>query len=200
MLWCGKLITCIFLLPHVVRCFSHCSYRPGQYSTARSVRSSIASCSPFIAVLRNVDRESALEVVHALYEAGFAMVSVTADTPGFEDILRALSSEATFEDLLVGASSVTNPEQVTEIICFCSVLLIELFPHVHPSVHVMRHRWTGSHDTSVVRESCRSCVIFITLAFAHTCACNLSACLVSCGGGLAQYCRHDKIISMIQDY
>lgn len=134
MLWCGKLLNCIFLLPHVVRCFSHGSYRPGQYSTAQSVRPSIVSCSPFIAVLRNVDRKSALEVVHALYEAGFAMVSVTADTPGFEDILRALSSEATFEGLFVGASSVTSPEQVTEMIRFCSMVLIELFAHVHPSL------------------------------------------------------------------
>lgn len=120
MLWCGKLLTCISLLPQVVRCFSHSSYRRGQYSPARSsVRPSIVSCcSPFIAVLRNVDRESAVEVVHALYQAGFCMVSVTADTPGFEDILRALSSEETFEDLIVGASSVTSPEQVAEIMCF----------------------------------------------------------------------------------
>lgn len=115
MLWYGKLLPYVVLLPHVVRCFSHGSYRPGQYSTARSVRRSIVSCSPFIAVLRNVDVDSALEVVHALCEAGFAMVSVTADTPGFESILRALSSEEALEGLIVGASSVTSPEQVRKI-------------------------------------------------------------------------------------
>ncbi|CAM9157066.1 unnamed protein product [Ectocarpus fasciculatus] len=64
-----------------------------------------------IAVLRDVQLERAVEVVRALYEEGFNMISVTADTKSFSKILRCIP-RSFFPDLLLGASSVTTVDEV----------------------------------------------------------------------------------------
>ena len=56
--------------------------------------------------------EDALEVVRALREGGFNMVSVTADTPGFVQVLQSIANDDFLEGMVVGVSSVTTPEQV----------------------------------------------------------------------------------------
>lgn len=64
-----------------------------------------------IAVLRDVRLERAVEVVRALYEEGFNMISVTADTKSFCKILRSIP-RSFFPGLLLGASSVTTLDEV----------------------------------------------------------------------------------------
>ncbi|CAM9541739.1 unnamed protein product [Ectocarpus sp. 8 AP-2014] len=72
-----------------------------------------------IAVLRDVQLERAVEVVHALYEEGFNMISVTADTRSFSKILRCIP-RSFFPDLLLGASSVTTLDEV-DVAFACAV-------------------------------------------------------------------------------
>lgn len=64
-----------------------------------------------LGVLRGLELERCEETVLGLYEAGFRMLSVTVDTPGFEKVLvRCCRLE--LPGVTVGASSVTTPLQV----------------------------------------------------------------------------------------
>ena len=69
-------------------------------------------CHPFVAVLRDVCLEDASEVARVLRASGFNMVSVTADTPSFVQVLQSITNDDFLEDMVVGVSSVTSPEQV----------------------------------------------------------------------------------------
>lgn len=67
---------------------------------------------PFIAVLRRIEAERAVEIGSNLRDAGFRMISVTADTAGFEEILHDLATCGAIDGVLLGASSVSHPDQV----------------------------------------------------------------------------------------
>ena len=98
---------CKVLHRPTVRCNARPTLRP------TDARETLAlPCPPFIAVLRDVCLEDALEVVRALREGGFNMVSVTADTPGFVQVLQSIANDDFLEGMVVGVSSVTTPEQV----------------------------------------------------------------------------------------
>lgn len=61
--------------------------------------------------MRKVEVEEAVERAAAAFDAGISMVTVTADTPGYPRILRAIDEVASGL-LLLGVSSATTPEQV----------------------------------------------------------------------------------------
>lgn len=67
---------------------------------------------PFLAVLRHVGVKEAVGIAIVLHHAGFRMISVTADTPGYEVIMRDLSDSSALSSVVLGASSVTDPRQV----------------------------------------------------------------------------------------
>lgn len=69
---------------------------------------------PFIAVLRDVCVEDASGVARAVHAGGFNMVSVTADTPGFARVVQSIADDKLLGGMgmVVGASSVTSPDQV----------------------------------------------------------------------------------------
>lgn len=129
MLWYGRIIIYFALIPHMGRCFAPTWHPPVGHarSWAHTLSSSAtgqqgwgaipqreACCPPFIAVLRHVKIENAMEISHALCDAGFRMLSVTADTPGFQRILHDLASNRVLLDsgVVIGVSSVTRPQQV----------------------------------------------------------------------------------------
>lgn len=90
-----------------VRCHARPTLRPTDARDALAL-----PCPSFIAVLRDVCLEDASEVARALREGGFNMVSVTADTPGFVQVLQSIANDDFLEGMVVGVSSVTTPEQV----------------------------------------------------------------------------------------
>lgn len=97
---------------HVSRC--HAASLSRRQTEPRSKPREDALPLPIsIAVLRDVQLERAVEVVRALYEEGFNMISVTADTNSFSKILRSIP-RSFFPDLLLGASSVTTLDEVKQ--------------------------------------------------------------------------------------
>lgn len=128
MVYYGRPLLFAVILPHVVRCFLQDPSNPARLYTSRShaadilcfaarptVRRQTLSFPPVIAVLRDVKVERVLDVARTVREAGFRMVSVTVDTSGFERIVCAMASDDLLEDVIVGASSVTTPEQVDAV-------------------------------------------------------------------------------------
>lgn len=64
-----------------------------------------------LAVLRGLELERGEETVVGLYKTGFRMLSVTVDTPGFEEVL-VKCCRLELPGMTIGASSVTTPLQV----------------------------------------------------------------------------------------
>lgn len=90
-----------------VRCHARSTLRPTDAREALAL-----PCPPFIAVLRDVCLEDASGVARALRAGGFNMVSITADTPGFVQVLQSITNDDFLEGMVVGVSSVTSSEQV----------------------------------------------------------------------------------------
>lgn len=67
---------------------------------------------PFLAVLRHVGVKEAVEIAVVLHHAGFRMISVTADTEGYQEIMHDLSDSSALSGVVLGASSVSDPRQV----------------------------------------------------------------------------------------
>ena len=61
-----------------------------------------------VAILRGVDPDSAGDVARAVVDGGVTALEVTADTPGVEGIIEAVSDE--FDDVLIGAGTVLDRE------------------------------------------------------------------------------------------
>jgi 2-dehydro-3-deoxyphosphogluconate aldolase / (4S)-4-hydroxy-2-oxoglutarate aldolase len=84
-----------------------------------------------VAIMRLRDHELSVEIAHALASAGLRAIEITLDHPAALGALRAVAA-ALPGDVLLGAGTVTSPEQVREAADagarFC------LSPHVDPAV------------------------------------------------------------------
>src|SRR5699024_5583946 len=62
-----------------------------------------------VAVIRGAKEDEVLDIAKALYEGGVKILEITAETPGFLNLISQLSN--TFNDqILVGAGTVLDPE------------------------------------------------------------------------------------------
>ncbi len=86
---------------------------------------------PLIAILRGVKPDEVVPVGHALVAAGFSIVEVPLNSPDPMHSIRLLA-EALGPDILVGAGTVMEPEQVAEIASAGGRLIV--MPHSDPAV------------------------------------------------------------------
>lgn len=86
---------------------------------------------PLVAILRGIRPEEALAVGHALVDAGFRVIEVPLNSPQPMDSIRLLS-EALGERCLIGAGTVLQPEQVTEVAAAGGKLIV--MPHADTRV------------------------------------------------------------------
>ncbi|GGA25970.1 2-dehydro-3-deoxy-6-phosphogalactonate aldolase [Dyella nitratireducens] len=86
---------------------------------------------PLVAILRGIRPEEALAVGHALVDAGFRVIEVPLNSPQPMDSIRLLS-EALGERCLIGAGTVLQPEQVTEVAVAGGKLIV--MPHADTRV------------------------------------------------------------------
>jgi len=62
-----------------------------------------------VAVIRGAKEDEVLDIAEALYEGGVKILEITAETPGFLNLISQLSN--TFDDqVIVGAGTVLDPE------------------------------------------------------------------------------------------
>ena len=79
---------------------------------ARDLHSALARL-PFIAILRGIRPEEALDVGQALVDAGWHIIEVPLNSP--KPISSILALAAAFPHLLIGAGTVLEPEQVHQV-------------------------------------------------------------------------------------
>ncbi len=92
----------------------------------------MAAC-PLVAILRGIQPGECLEVGRALSEAGFTIIEVPLNSPEpFESI--ALLARELHEQALVGAGTVTSPQQVDEVAQAGGRLIV--MPHADAKVVV----------------------------------------------------------------
>lgn len=86
---------------------------------------------PLVAILRGLRPREALDVGHALAEAGFRVIEVPMNSPEPLESIRLLSS-ALGDSCLIGAGTVMTVEQVTQIATAGGRLIV--MPHADTSV------------------------------------------------------------------
>jgi len=86
---------------------------------------------PLVAILRGLSPESAVDVGHTLYAAGFRVMEVPLNRPGALDCIAQLVA-AMPADTLVGAGTVTETSQVDAVIAAGGRLIVS--PHADPAV------------------------------------------------------------------
>ncbi len=92
----------------------------------------LAAC-PLVAILRGVEPGECLEIGRALVDAGFTIIEVPLNSPApFESI--ALLARELGEQALVGAGTVTSPQQVDEVAQAGGRLIV--MPHADAKVVV----------------------------------------------------------------
>jgi len=69
---------------------------------------------PFVAILRGVTPDAVISIGEALASVGFAMIEVPLNSPDPFDSIRRLS-ERFGDDILIGAGTVTSPQQVNDV-------------------------------------------------------------------------------------
>jgi 2-dehydro-3-deoxyphosphogalactonate aldolase len=93
----------------------------------------VLSACPLIAILRGVKPDECLEIGRALLDAGFGMIEVPLNSPEpFKSI--ALLARDLGERALVGAGTVTSPQQVDEVAQAGGRLIV--MPHADAKVVV----------------------------------------------------------------
>lgn len=88
---------------------------------------------PLIAILRGVKPTEAAEVARTLVDAGFKIIEVPLNSPAPYDSIRAIADECG-DDVLVGAGTVTSPQQVREVKAAGGRLIV--MPHSDAAVIV----------------------------------------------------------------
>lgn len=121
-LFYARALLCVAIAPHIVQSLlqqvGHVALSDtGPRSTFHPTgRIESLTSPPFIAVavLRDIKVEDILRMGQVLHRAGFRAMSITADTPGFEHLLRTLhhGRDTWLTEVVFGASSVATPEQV----------------------------------------------------------------------------------------
>ena len=92
----------------------------------------LAAC-PLVAILRGVEPHECLEIGRALVDSGFGIIEVPLNSPDpFESI--ALLARELGEQALIGAGTVTSPQQVDEVAQAGGRLIV--MPHADPKVVV----------------------------------------------------------------
>ncbi len=86
---------------------------------------------PLIAILRGVTPGEVVSVGAALVEVGFAIIEVPLNSPDPMESIRRLAAFAG-PDILIGAGTVTEPSQVTEVAAAGGRLIV--MPHSDPAV------------------------------------------------------------------
>jgi 2-dehydro-3-deoxyphosphogalactonate aldolase len=86
---------------------------------------------PLVAILRGIRPDEALAVGNALVEAGFRVIEVPMNSPEPLESIRVLS-EALGQRCLIGAGTVLQPEQVTEVAAAGGKLIV--MPHADTRV------------------------------------------------------------------
>ena len=86
---------------------------------------------PLVAILRGVKPDEVVPIGAALATAGFAIIEVPLNSPDPIESIRRLAA-ALGQDILVGAGTVTEPEQVAEIGAAGGRLVV--MPHSDPAV------------------------------------------------------------------
>jgi 2-dehydro-3-deoxyphosphogalactonate aldolase len=79
----------------------------------RSFADALAAC-PLVAILRGVNPDECLAVGRALVDAGFSLIEVPLNSPEPYDSIALLARELG-EQALIGAGTVTQPQQVDEV-------------------------------------------------------------------------------------
>lgn len=86
---------------------------------------------PLVAILRGIRPDEALAVGNALVDAGFRVIEVPMNSPQPLESIRVLS-EALGQRCLIGAGTVLQPEQVTEVAAAGGKLIV--MPHADTRV------------------------------------------------------------------
>ena len=86
---------------------------------------------PLVAILRGIRPDEALAVGNALVDAGFRVIEVPMNSPQPLESIRLLS-EALGQRCLIGAGTVLQPEQVTEVAAAGGKLIV--MPHADTRV------------------------------------------------------------------
>lgn len=86
---------------------------------------------PLVAILRGLRPEEALDIANALVGANFRIIEVPMNSPQPLESIR-LMSEALGERCLIGAGTVLQPEQVTEVAAAGGKLIV--MPHADTRV------------------------------------------------------------------
>jgi 2-dehydro-3-deoxyphosphogluconate aldolase / (4S)-4-hydroxy-2-oxoglutarate aldolase len=84
-----------------------------------------------VAIMRRTESSLAVETAQALLEGGVEVVEVTLNTPGAEDMLRALT-KAVGNRVLVGAGTVMSAEEVRRAFDAGAQFIVS--PHTDPDV------------------------------------------------------------------
>jgi 2-dehydro-3-deoxyphosphogalactonate aldolase len=86
---------------------------------------------PLVAILRGVTPESSLRVAQALFEAGIHIIEVPLNSPSPFDSIEKISA-ALGDNALIGAGTVTTPEEVERVQAAGGRLIVS--PNCNPAV------------------------------------------------------------------